>query len=296
MPTTPLDYESGTTAARSRTLVLLLIVIAALLALLLAAVLFFGMTTGTTMTATGQVTVAQPMTLLHVPSQEQMRNEPLPPEGVDVTLKQRESRWLPGGRLELSIDDITGGQVLVTVSDDAGDVLLGPKSVRGGDAIDFALPQGASFRLEVLKLTNLLTGDDFAEFRIVPLQHPATRPTLTEAQKIELLLSRIAELDAAKFVRNGSEHGAGEAVEHLRMKWERAGGTEDSTATARDFIDKVATRSSMSGKMYLIRFTDGREVPSGDWLLVQLREIERAPSDLFTRPAATRKAHGAASS
>ena len=44
--------------------------------------------------------------------------------------------------------------------------------------------------------------------------------------------------------------------------------------TARDFIDKVASASGTSGKPYLIRFKDGHEIKSQEFLLAELKKIE----------------------
>jgi hypothetical protein len=45
--------------------------------------------------------------------------------------------------------------------------------------------------------------------------------------------------------------------------------------TARDFIERVASFSGTSGKSYLIRFKDGSEMKSRDFLLADLKKIEK---------------------
>jgi len=42
-----------------------------------------------------------------------------------------------------------------------------------------------------------------------------------------------------------------------------------------DFIDKVATVSGTSGKPYVIRFKDSREVKCGDYLTAELKKMEK---------------------
>jgi hypothetical protein len=76
------------------------------------------------------------------------------------------------------------------------------------------------------------------------------------------------------FIRNGSEHTAAEAVAHLRLKWSNAGG---HVRTAEDFIRYCASKSSMTGIKYRIRFSDGREMDAGDYFHEQLRRIEATP-------------------
>ena len=97
---------------------------------------------------------------------------------------------------------------------------------------------------------------------------------LTEAQKIQALIHSIETLKGAVFIRNGSEHDAAKAAEHLRRKLDYAG---KRISTADQFIDKLATGSSMSGKPYQIRFADGRTVESAAFLREQLRKLESPP-------------------
>ena len=286
-PAVPLEYEPP--ASRRRQTVFALVLVGLVLGVTLV-VGVVALMVGSTQTTT--VIMAQPLPQpgIPAPGQEQMKSTLLPPEGMQITLKQRESRWLAGGRLKLSIDDITNAQVLISISDDAGNVLLGPKSVREGDKIEFSDPDGAPVILEVLKLTNILIGDDHADFRLSPAK-PATRPALSEPQKIEALLAHIAGAAGVVFIRNGSEHSPQDAAEHLRGKWESAGGPANAKATVQDFIDQVGSRSSISGEEYRVRLPDGREMSSGDWLRQQLREIEQPPPPpAAATPAA--QAHG----
>lgn len=264
-----LDYQAPP-PRRSSTLVIVLFVSAVVLVLLAAGFLIVR-TTAVTSRAVGSVQILPPT--IPAPGPRQMRQTPLPPGGVTLTVKQRGAAWLPGGNLKLSVDDVTGGQVLVSVAAGDGTVVFGPKSVREREAYDFADTDGAPLRLEVLRLRNFLTGDDFGEFRISG-PAGATRPAMTEAQKIEALLGRVAALNGATFIRNGDAHTAAEAVEHLRAKWTRAGGPDDPSATAERFIESVATKSSLSGTPYRIRLPAGREVESAAWFSEQLREIE----------------------
>lgn len=93
---------------------------------------------------------------------------------------------------------------------------------------------------------------------------------LTEDQKIEKLIQTVAEMKDAVFIRNGAEHTPAQAAQHMRNKWEHA---KDQVKTAEEFIDKLASKSSASGKPYLIRFKDGREVESGTFLREQLKKL-----------------------
>ena len=96
-----------------------------------------------------------------------------------------------------------------------------------------------------------------------------TLPT-GEKQKIEALIKQVAALKDANFVRNGWSYNADKAATFLQLKWE-ANAAE--VKTARDFIDNVASISGTSGKPYLIRFKDGREILSHDFLLAELKKL-----------------------
>lgn len=92
-----------------------------------------------------------------------------------------------------------------------------------------------------------------------------------EKQKIEALIKHVGNLKDAKFVRNGSTYEPATAVRFLRGKWDA---NKAAVKTARDFIDKIATQSGTSGKPYLIRCKDGREIKSQEFLFAELKRIE----------------------
>ncbi|MBI1998459.1 MAG: DUF5329 family protein [Deltaproteobacteria bacterium] len=97
-----------------------------------------------------------------------------------------------------------------------------------------------------------------------------------ERQKIESLIKHVGELKDAQFIRNGSSYEVSTAVRFLRGKWEA---NVSSVKTARDFIDKVASFSGTSGKPYLIRFKDGSEIKSQEFLQAELRKLEKTALD-----------------
>jgi hypothetical protein len=103
----------------------------------------------------------------------------------------------------------------------------------------------------------------------------ARATTLTEEQKIEMLIRGVDGLADAVFIRNGKRYDCHAAAQHMREKWQwkRA-----EIRTARDFIRVAASTSSQTGQPYLIRFKDGHEVNSGDFLSSVLDKIENAPA------------------
>ena len=70
---------------------------------------------------------------------------------------------------------------------------------------------------------------------------------------------------------HGSTYEVASAVRFLHGKWD-ANAAE--VKSARDFIDKVASISGTSGKSYLIRFNDGSEIKSREYLLAELQKLE----------------------
>lgn len=104
-----------------------------------------------------------------------------------------------------------------------------------------------------------------------------TADWLKEKKKIDYLLSEVSKLEG-KFVRNGSEHEASEAVKHLRMKLENAQDSwfapDKEEWTAVMFIEKVASKSSLSGKKYLIKFKPDSLVETEIWLKQKLKEFK----------------------
>lgn len=101
-----------------------------------------------------------------------------------------------------------------------------------------------------------------------------------EERKINFLLDQIARVDGV-FVRNGTEHTPEQAVEHLRQKMDRAMNSwfapKKDAWTAELFIQKLASQSSITGKPYQIKFSNGQSVSSGVWLLKKLREFPQSP-------------------
>ncbi len=82
-----------------------------------------------------------------------------------------------------------------------------------------------------------------------------------ENGEIEYLLSHIGASDCV-FIRNGKEHQSKKASEHLAMKYSHV---KKRIKTADDFIDKIASQSSITRRKYEIR-CDGVQLPARQWL------------------------------
>lgn len=91
-----------------------------------------------------------------------------------------------------------------------------------------------------------------------------------ERLKIESLLATVAQLPDAVFVRNGKGYPPRTAAKFLRDKWDDRAA---EVRSAEEFIAKVATRSSTTGKPYLVRYEDGREVETAVFLSEVLAKL-----------------------
>lgn len=120
----------------------------------------------------------------------------------------------------------------------------------------------------------LATSVGLTFFLAIALDRVPGQEKLTEKQKIEALIKHVEQIKDAKFVRNDTEYDAKTAATFLRRKWEA---NERDVKTAKDFIEKVASVSSTTGKPYMIRLKDGKEMKSGEYLLGELKKLEKSP-------------------
>ena len=84
-----------------------------------------------------------------------------------------------------------------------------------------------------------------------------------ELGRVEALLNLLAAQKGVVFIRNGSEYSVDRAVGHLRTKLRRARGR---ISTCEQFIDHVASGSSISGKPYEVILPDGERLEMRTYL------------------------------
>ena len=94
-----------------------------------------------------------------------------------------------------------------------------------------------------------------------------------DEQEIQYLIDYVAD-SGITFVRNGSEHSAEAAADHLQMKYERAG---RYAKTAEDFIDNLASKSSSTRRPYKVILSDGTSLNAQDWLYRALKRYREEP-------------------
>lgn len=97
---------------------------------------------------------------------------------------------------------------------------------------------------------------------------PVAPPVRAE---IDAVLS-ILQSSGCKFNRNGSWHTAAKAKAHLLGKLEYLEG-KDAVQTTEQFIELAASRSSFSGRPYLVKCASTSEVESKKWLTAQLKIV-----------------------
>ena len=102
-----------------------------------------------------------------------------------------------------------------------------------------------------------------------PLLASATTAIPAQAQaEVEFLLGFVRDSDCM-FYRNGTWSDAHAAEAHLREKYDFLAAA-DRILTTTDFIEKVATKSSLSGEDYQVRCKAQTAVASGPWLIEAL--------------------------
>ena len=101
----------------------------------------------------------------------------------------------------------------------------------------------------------------------------------TDAE-IDFLLEAVAE-SGCTFIRNGKEHSAADARDHLAMKRRRGKRYYDDTD---QFIERIASSSSWSGKPYLIACESAGPRPIKSWYLERLREYRARQAAAPSRP------------
>jgi hypothetical protein len=187
---------------------------------------------------------------------------------LTMTLMQRSTSQVPGadGVLSITLDDITRGQGMITILGRDGAAIAGPLSMKVEDTLAFEFG-GVKYTVRINALNNSLVGEDFAE---IVLDCPA-RNKLTEKEKIEKLISAIEALEGASFVRNGQSYSTDEAITHLRRKMESAG---QQIKTVQDFIEQLASKSSLTGDEYMIRMPNGQAIKASDFLTQELGKLK----------------------
>jgi len=179
---------------------------------------------------------------------------------AELTITQRTSKAVPGsgGYLAIYIDDITGGQVRLSLATASGNLLVDQKCVREGDTLNFDT-HNALYELAVKKLVNYIIGDDYA---VLTVERASAETEEAEQGKIQGLLDALAKEDVV-FLGDKEEHTAAQVAAALRAELEK--GTA-SAPTLEQFIARVASRSAETGKEYQVRRAGGERLGARTWM------------------------------
>ena len=116
----------------------------------------------------------------------------------------------------------------------------------------------------VIALTLLIVGTTLAG--------AAHAKPMSEKEKIDALIHAVEVRNDLQFIRLGEAHSGSEAARVLRMKLFYAG---SRVKTADEFIDHIAS-ATVSGSTYFVRYPDGTQVPSAQFLRSELKRITQA--------------------
>ncbi|HJO10955.1 MAG: DUF5329 family protein [Gammaproteobacteria bacterium] len=97
---------------------------------------------------------------------------------------------------------------------------------------------------------------------------PAVSLADTMDDEIDYLIGSVGR-DGCTFIRNNMRYSGREAREHLRSKRERNAQLIGSTE---EFIEKIASGSSTSGRPYLIRCRRQQQLTANEWFTALLEE------------------------
>ena len=88
-------------------------------------------------------------------------------------------------------------------------------------------------------------------------------------EEINQLIDAVANSNC-EFIRNGDRYDANDAADHLRLKYRRG---KRVATSAENFIDRLASKSSWSGKPYSMVCPDSGEHSSNSWLYAELLSL-----------------------
>ncbi len=193
------------------------------------------------------------------------------PRELDFDLVQRcdTTIFFWGEKIFFYIDDISGGQTRLIVRKDKITVLdqyIFPKTSYG-----FSV-HSKNYRLMCRELENFLIGYDVAHFTLVKLDGPDEIKNFEQKEEARIyeLLELIKTADV-EFIRNGESYNGEQAYIHLKGKYERS---KSKIKTVDRFIHEIGSRSSLSGRDYLVRLHHGKAIPCADWLKELKKELD----------------------
>lgn len=199
----------------------------------------------------------------------------LPSGEAKFTVMQRTAEDVPGsnGSLMLWIEDITSGQVRISIVDSQGTQVVRTTSIRPGDCVHLDIGQ-EKYVVGCRKLVNRLMADDFGIFIICP-------PARWERIRVNVLLDRIED-STAKFVQDGQELPGSRFSALLKEKMKES---TPKIETVDAFLKRIAARPEHPDRPYKVQFEDGPEYELTAWLNKVEGSKNPEWTDTATRPS-----------
>ena len=210
--------------------------------------------------------LAAPLTLRVIPS-PLARAE----KATRFRLIQRSATDVPktNGWLKLSIDDVTGGQVLVRLESAEGQIFAQDLSMRQGDELIFK-QGGERYSLVLDKLYNEIFGSgDYGEFLLEPYRK-AHGERREQQRLIRDLILQLFEEPGLRFVRGSKKYTARQAWQHLHRKL-----AVHPVSTVEAFIREIASRSSTTHKPYKVMLKSGEVLEAETWWRKRLAAVRQ---------------------
>lgn len=110
---------------------------------------------------------------------------------------------------------------------------------------------------------------------LLTLRAATAAPQPHEQSRIDRLIRFVETQQSMTFIRNGTEYSSADAGRFLRGKLEAMG---REVTTAREFIERIATKSSISGRPYQVKFADGRTMLASQFLAEELKRLDALPA------------------
>ncbi len=110
----------------------------------------------------------------------------------------------------------------------------------------------------------------------------AAVPAPVAEREVDALLAAL-QASPCRFQRNGSWYPAAEATAHLQRKYDYLR-KRDLAASAEQFIERGASRSSSSGKAYRVACPGQPEQDAATWFAQQLAALRRHAASAAPRP------------
>ncbi len=187
---------------------------------------------------------------------------------AEFAVPQRRRVDVPGSRgwLVVEIGDITMGRTMLRVRDAEGREVTTPQLVHDRDYVEVTLPAERCV-IVVDRLVNRLVDGDHAELQVRPAKGFVP-------DRIGQLIRAVGD-STATFVREGKDYEPAAAKQFLVAK---LGSHRGAAVTVDDFIDKLASTSSQTGKPYEVKLPDGKTITMREWLRAELAKLEAKPA------------------